>query len=277
MRASALHCLITGAALLIGGTVEAQVESGTSTTPSECSTSNRQTAEWAKANGYRYADPCPSSPLVASPSIHPASPSTTLSKPVEILALSDMSAWQFAGNSKLGGGLPEEKWVPKGQIGTNWSEMITITNIPHPGSLSPKQWIQLSISRMQSQCAKLEILAQTDSMQAVLAINGLSTDYPVSTMLVHCTDPQPGSAGEVLKKHEVILMKGMRGPQFGYLITRDWHSDVPSQNSVLRSDAIRQEWRNWAGKIHIVVNTTSPSVPHYDPPNSRPVGDRQDR
>jgi hypothetical protein len=44
-----------------------------------------------------------------------------------------------------------------------------------------------------------------------------------------------------------------------FLVQRNWHGDVITPESILRSDAMKKEWRDWLQGVRL--ETMNPSAP----------------
>jgi len=147
-----------------------------------------------------------------------------------------------------------QEFTPEGQTGQNWTEMITVTALKNNPRVNTGQMIVGMIQRFRGVCGSVQVIEanegqETDSLRASA---GLPATYKTYTALVRCDDPKATPNPNVLlKKHEVMLLKGMQGWLTAYLVQRAWHSDEIPADSVLSSDATREEWRQWLSGVKV--------------------------
>ncbi len=146
------------------------------------------------------------------------------------------------------------EWVPEGQTGQNWTEMITsitFTSRPEPNTGAIIGGI---VKNFRSICAKVDIL---DSASALATDRlrqsvGSPAQYQTYSVLMRCDDPKPSPNPAVtVKKHEVLWIKGMQGWLYSYIVERAWHGDDITPNSILASDDTRKEWKDWGDNVEI--------------------------
>jgi len=63
----------------------------------------------------------------------------------------------------------------------------------------------------------------------------------------------------VVKKHEVMWVKAIKGIEYSHIVQRQWHGDEITSDSVLSSTDTRAEWQRWMESVSIVsAQPTSP-------------------
>ncbi len=146
------------------------------------------------------------------------------------------------------------EYVPEGQTGQNWSEMITtitFTSQPQPNTGNIIAGI---VRNFRGICGKLDLLDQNTSTETdeLRKSVGLPATYQTFSVLLRCDDPKPSPNPAVtVKKHEVLWLKGIQGWLYSYLVQRAWHSDDLAPDSILISDKTHKEWQDWGQNVRI--------------------------
>lgn len=146
------------------------------------------------------------------------------------------------------------EYVPTGQTGKNWSEMITTIIGKNQPEMNTGLLITNIVQSFQTTCGTVKILeakadTKTDPVRDRL---GLPASYQTFTALVRCDDPRAAPNRTVtLKKHEVVWFKGIQGWLTTYIVQRAWHGDEIPPDSILASDSVRGDWRDWIDSVTI--------------------------
>jgi len=146
------------------------------------------------------------------------------------------------------------EWVPQGETGQNWSEMITSITFKNHPEANTANMIAGIVRNFRSICAKVDILDSSSKVETdeLRKHEGLPASYQTVSVLLRCDDPKPSPNPAVtVKKHEVLWLKGIQGWLTAYLVQRAWHSNEVSPDSILASDKTRNEWREWGDRVQI--------------------------
>ncbi len=148
-----------------------------------------------------------------------------------------------------------QEWVPQGETGANWSQMITTITFKNHPEVDTSKMIAGTIGNFRSICAKVDILktevkVQTDPLRQKA---GLPAEYKTYSALVHCDSPDPAKRqGSVsLRKHEVVWFKGIQGFLTAHLVQRAWHGDEIKPDSILASADAQKSWQAWINNVAI--------------------------
>jgi len=163
------------------------------------------------------------------------------------------TSWQMITNDKKSGYAVEE-FVPRGESGGSWNEMVTVQAFDRP-DLDTSRFIAMVIGQVTKGCGEAQLLEKGTPVEG-----GLQT----FNALALCQDPPPHPElpNATLKKYEVIWFKGIQGRLRAYVVQRAWHSDSKSATSILASDATRQSWRNWIYAVCIATDSGDGKGPH---------------
>ena len=141
-----------------------------------------------------------------------------------------------------------QEYVPEGQTGQDWSEMITLMTFKNHPEIDTGKMIANIVQKLRGTCANVSILAKDARQQSndLRKSKGLPSMYQTYSVLVRCDSPNPnGHPGVPTKKYEVVWFKGIQGWLTSYMVQRAWHGDDITPDSILGSDQTRQAWQQW--------------------------------
>lgn len=176
-----------------------------------------------------------------APAAPPRSNTESLSLPMGMTG----ESWHMITNQRQSGYAFEE-FVPQGDSGGNWTEMVTVQAFDRP-DFDTSKFIATVIGNVTKGCGEAQLLEKGTPVEG---------GFPTFNALVLCQDPpaHPELPNATLKKYEVIWFKGIQGHLHAYVVQRAWHSDTKSATSILASAATRQSWRNWIYSVCIAVS-----------------------
>lgn len=167
-----------------------------------------------------------------------------------VLNLPQMKGWHFAGNQPSPPGVMTQVWVPVGETPLAWSQMVVITVTRVTSPVDPKLMIDRLSARLRQACGGFNISLRQDATEN----DALAKPYLVSSALLDCEDPAANSDPQItLKKHEAIWAKAIQGNGLAFMVQRDWHGDEIGPETVLSSEAIKQQWQDWFSHVTITV------------------------
>jgi len=146
------------------------------------------------------------------------------------------------------------EYVPEGQTGQNWSEMITTITFHSQPPPNVANVIAGIVRNFRAICGKLDLADQNASTETddLRKSAGLPATYQTFSILLKCEDPKPSPSPAItVRKHEVLWLKGIQGWLNSYLVQRAWHSDTLEPGSILASDKTYKEWQDWGRTIRI--------------------------
>jgi hypothetical protein len=153
-----------------------------------------------------------------------------------------------------------EEWVPAGQTGKNWTEMITVREYK-PGTDVPKL-VTEEVQLLANACKSYQIMETHQGVGRAIPmqINGPRYNYAKFDVLVRCDDPlRADAAAAGLRKHEVIWFKGMHGQKGNYLVQRAWHGDLIGPDTVLGAPKVHDAWQAWIDNVGLNADIGSPA------------------
>lgn len=146
------------------------------------------------------------------------------------------------------------EFVPDGETGERWTEMVTAITLKNMPQANTGSWIAGIVQRIQSRCPKFSVLAKSEGSEIddLRQSVGLPASYKTYSLLMYCEGGAPSPNPNVhVMKHEVIWFKGIQGFMTAHLVQRAWHGDELPPNSVVNSDATRLAWKKWFDTVKI--------------------------
>lgn len=146
------------------------------------------------------------------------------------------------------------EFVPDGETGQQWTEMITTITLKNLPQANTSAWIAGVAQRVQSRCPKFSILLKEEGSQIddLRQSAGLPAVYKTFSLLLYCEGGAPSPNPNVhVMKHEVIWFKGIQGFMTAYLVQRAWHADELPLDSVVTSETARLAWKKWFDTVKI--------------------------
>lgn len=146
------------------------------------------------------------------------------------------------------------EFVPNGETGQAWTEMVTTVTLKNMPQANTGAWIAGVAQRIQGRCPKFSVLAKDEGSEIdeLRQSAGLPATYKTYSALIYCEDGAPSPNPNVhVMKHEVIWFKGIQGFMTAYLVQRAWHGDELPADGVIKSDATRQAWKSWLDTVRI--------------------------
>ncbi|HJR57348.1 MAG TPA: hypothetical protein VJ798_12285 [Rhizomicrobium sp.] len=176
-----------------------------------------------------------------------------------MLVMPEMGGWQYV-TTENSRGVFTRNWVLKGENGRDWTQMAVLTLV-QSGLVPAAQLTGRFTELFRKSCGTLDVLESSESTETDRqAPPGSAANYGTATLLLHCQDStDPPRPDITLKKHEIVWLKALEGPGVSFLVQRNWHGDAITQDSFLRSDTMKKEWREWFEGVKL--ETTVPASP----------------
>jgi hypothetical protein len=183
--------------------------------------------------------------------------SSTSMDVVRLPSDADGVSWLRVSNTITAGETVQE-FVPAGQSAADWTQIITVKNLPL--TRDPAAVVDGTVVLMRAVCSTLSVV-HTAHRQAAGDVAGLGMPLPIydeAETLVTCKEPnlpllrqRLGTDQVTLRRYEVTWYKVMKGRAENFIVQRGWHGDV-IDGSVLGSREVLRGWKNWITRVSLV-------------------------